>query len=198
MKEHSIRKHPAHWPAVERHNEPVIIFLTVCTKNREPVLACEFMHNRLIAAWESAQQWMVGRYLIMPDHIHLFCAPAVYEAENVMQWVAYWKRLVRGHCPGPGGMPAPASEEARAAAGPPQHRRSGGTMASSSPARAAAGPPQSRCPPLWQKDCWDTQLRRAESYSEKWEYVRRNPVRAGLVKNPDAWPYQGVLNTLRW
>jgi REP element-mobilizing transposase RayT len=203
------RKHPAHWPAVERHNEPVIIFVTVCTKNREPVLANEFMHHRLIAAWKSSKQWMAGRYLIMPDHIHLFCAPAVYEAENVTQWVAYWKRLVSGHY---SGGTAPASEEAREAAGPPNlpvleelaalrpvpFPSSGGTLASASPAREAAGPPQGRCPPLWQKDCWDTQLRRAESYSEKWEYVRQNPVRAGLVANPDDWPYQGVLNTLRW
>jgi hypothetical protein len=28
--------------------------------------------------------------------------------------------------------------------------------------------------------------------------VRRNPVRAGLVQSPDAWPFQGELHALRW
>lgn len=51
---------------------------------------------------------------------------------------------------------------------------------------------------LWQTDFRDTQLRRHESYAAKWEYVRQNPVRAGLVKHADEWPYQGELNLLRW
>jgi putative transposase len=29
-----------------------------------------------------------------------------------------------------------------------------------------------------------------ESLSDKWEYLRQNPVRAGLVADPDDWPYQ--------
>jgi hypothetical protein len=48
------------------------------------------------------------------------------------------------------------------------------------------------------RDSWDTQLRRHESYDSKWEYVINNPVRAGLVKEPDDWPFQGALNVLRW
>jgi len=30
--------------------------------------------------------------------------------------------------------------------------------------------------------------------SEKWEYIRQNPVRAGLVSVPDDWPYQFQFN----
>ena len=41
--------------------------------------------------------------------------------------------------------------------------------------------------PHWQKGFFDHVLRSGESYSEKWEYVRHNPVRAGLVEDPDAW-----------
>ena len=33
-------------------------------------------------------------------------------------------------------------------------------------------------------------LRNDESYGEKWEYVRENPLRAGLVSRADDWPYQ--------
>lgn len=50
----------------------------------------------------------------------------------------------------------------------------------------------------WQSGKWDTRLRRAETYHDKWEYVRQNPVRKALVAKPEDWPYQGMLNELRW
>ncbi len=52
--------------------------------------------------------------------------------------------------------------------------------------------------PIWQKSFWDTQLRQGERYTEKWEYVRQNPVRKGLAVNPENWPYQGELNVFSW
>ena len=51
---------------------------------------------------------------------------------------------------------------------------------------------------FWQEEFFDHLLRRAESYAEKWEYVRWNPVRAGLVANADDWPYQGEIHRIQW
>jgi putative transposase len=48
-------------------------------------------------------------------------------------------------------------------------------------------------PPHWQKGFFDHVLRSAESYSQKWEYVRDNPVRAGLAKAWEDWPYCGEI-----
>jgi putative transposase len=45
--------------------------------------------------------------------------------------------------------------------------------------------------PLWQPGFSDHLLRNDESYSQKWEYVQENPVRAGLVQQWNHWPYQG-------
>jgi hypothetical protein len=42
----------------------------------------------------------------------------------------------------------------------------------------------------WQEGCFDRLLRSDESLSDKWEYLRQNPVRAGLVANPEDWPFQ--------
>jgi putative transposase len=42
----------------------------------------------------------------------------------------------------------------------------------------------------WQEGCFDGLLRSDESLSDKWEYLRQNPVRAGLVVNPEDWPFQ--------
>jgi hypothetical protein len=52
--------------------------------------------------------------------------------------------------------------------------------------------------PIWQMDCWDTQLRAGQSYGAKWDYVRNNAVRHGLVARAEDWPYQGELNILPW
>ena len=46
----------------------------------------------------------------------------------------------------------------------------------------------------WQEGCFDRLLRSDESLSEKWEYLRQNPVRAGLVKHLEDWPYQFEFN----
>ena len=47
--------------------------------------------------------------------------------------------------------------------------------------------------PHWQEGFFDHLLRSHESYSQKWDYVRMNPVRAGLCDTPKAWPYQGEI-----
>ncbi len=47
--------------------------------------------------------------------------------------------------------------------------------------------------PHWQPGFFDHMLRSASSYSEKWEYVYQNPVRAGLVKHADEWRYSGEV-----
>jgi putative transposase len=41
----------------------------------------------------------------------------------------------------------------------------------------------------WQRDFFDHRLRRDESYVEKAHYIRMNPVRAGLITEPEDWPY---------
>jgi len=83
------RRHLAHPPVRERFNEPVIIFLTVCSKDRKPLFARADSVAVIVDAWRRAEAWSVGRYVVMPDHLHLFCAPAVFPTEPLMQWVRY-------------------------------------------------------------------------------------------------------------
>jgi putative transposase len=47
--------------------------------------------------------------------------------------------------------------------------------------------------PHWQEGFFDHVLRNSESYAQKWDYVRMNPVRAGLSKTPEEWPYHGEI-----
>lgn len=150
-----LRKHPIHLPAFATGNRAVIIFLTVCAQKRRPLLATREMHASIVRAWTQANHWLVGRYVILPDHIHLSCAPAVYPPEPLTTWVKYWKGTVT--------------------------KTTGGGGHS-----------------LWEKDFWDVQLRNGDSYALKWDYVKNNPVRHGLVARAEDWPYYGELNVLRW
>jgi putative transposase len=146
------RKHPVHGVHAKA-DLPTIVFLTVCTRNRQPWLATDVVHQTLIEAWHEADAWLVGRYVLMPDHLHLFATPGLGEA-SFETWVRFWK-----------------SRFSRAYAQPDCR---------------------------WQTDHWDTRVRSAAAYIEKWEYVRLNPVRRGIVSDADQWPYQGELNCLRW
>ena len=46
---------------------------------------------------------------------------------------------------------------------------------------------------LWQPGFFDHVLRSDESYNEKWNCGKENPVRAGLVQIASEWPYQGEI-----
>src|SRR6266480_2793197 len=52
--------------------------------------------------------------------------------------------------------------------------------------------------PYWQKGFFDHVLRNSDSYSEKWYYVRENPVRAGLTTSWSQWPYLGEIFDLQF
>ena len=45
---------------------------------------------------------------------------------------------------------------------------------------------------------WHHRLRQDEDYSAKWLYVQENPVRKGLAKNLEDWPYKGTIHPLTW
>ncbi len=52
--------------------------------------------------------------------------------------------------------------------------------------------------PHWEKTFFDHLLRSAESYRQKWHYVRDNPVRAGLVSRWEDWPFRGEVFPLEY
>jgi putative transposase len=73
---------------------PSVMFVTVCTKNRGRFLARDEVHRALRAAWSDGSHWVVGRYVIMPDHLHLFACERNDRSCSVDQWSRWWKRRV--------------------------------------------------------------------------------------------------------
>jgi putative transposase len=74
--------------------QPTIVFLTVATRHRSSWLADPLVHRLLIEDWNEAEAWIVGHYLLMPDHLHLFCAP-VHLQISIERWIAFWKSVFR-------------------------------------------------------------------------------------------------------
>ena len=137
-----------------------IYFVTVCTLHRKPILAAPVPVDILREAWQSTPEkhgWVVGRYVVMPDHVHFFARPQL-QGKTVAAFVRDWKKWTS--------------------------RR----LSSIAPAEQT----------IWQLEFFDHVVRSEKSYAEKWEYVRQNPVRAGLVAGPDDWPFSGELEGLTY
>lgn len=133
-----------------------VYFLTFCAQPRRSILANQQVHSSFRNFAQKALEHgiYVGRYMLMPDHVHLFAGFAP-QSLSVSKWIKSLKNSI-------------------------------------SKALHDAGVPA----PHWQKDFFDHVLRNQESLAEKWLYVRQNPVRAGLVSDPDDWPYQGEISHL--
>jgi putative transposase len=100
----------------------------------------------------TATAWLVSDYLLMPDHLHLFCGPRDFKF-TIERWMAFWKdRFAKEH-PDCG---------------------------------------------TFQRGGFHHRLRDGESYSQKWQYVRENPVRQGLAEKSEDWPYFGRVHEIRW
>src|SRR5260370_42370922 len=55
------RKHPAHGVII-LPDQPTIVFVTVCAKDRKPWLATKEIHDLLRSVWIDARAWVAGRY----------------------------------------------------------------------------------------------------------------------------------------
>lgn len=145
-----IKDRPPRLDEIFQSYDQPLFFVTICTIHRQRIEDLETVHRafqkyigRALIEFGVA----VGRFVIMPDHMHFFVRGG--DDFELAKWINGLKRSI--------------SVALRA----------------------------TKKRPLWQPGFFDHLLRNDESYSQKWEYVRENPVRAGLVQQSDHWPYQG-------
>ncbi len=93
------RHHPIHLPLVRQENRSTVVFVTVCTNGRQPVLASTVAAALVTEAWRAASFWQVGRYVIMPDHLHFFCAPGCQPPHPLRRWMGFWQSIVSRRWP---------------------------------------------------------------------------------------------------
>jgi REP-associated tyrosine transposase len=158
--------------------ESPVYFVTACTYGRQRILADADVAGILTDEWRAAHErhgWLVGRYVVMPDHVHFFCA-AEHDAKTLSEFVRLWKQWTTKRMK----TMKPRLTEPRLA--------SAATTAGVETGRGTTR--------VWQREFFDHVLRSEESYAEKWEYVRENPVRANLVKSVWEWAFQGEIHLL--
>jgi putative transposase len=139
-----------------------IYFITSCTYQRKPILATEEVYQILLEEWKSSSTrhgWCVGRFTVMPDHVHFFARPLEDSSKTLSQWMQAFKEWTSKRI-----NRETSSETGR----------------------------------VWRHGFFDHVLRSGESYSEKWDYVRQNPVRAGLAESPEDWEYSGEIVSLEF
>jgi REP element-mobilizing transposase RayT len=152
-----LHKHLPHLQEIWVQNP--LFFITICTNGRARILVNEAVTSILISAWQKSStihRWRIGRYVVMPDHAHFFCAPD-HEHKPLSQFIGDWKKWT---------------------------------------ACQIRSVSKSSLSPVWQPEYFDHLLRSDESYDQKWEYVRANPVRAGLADRPEDWRYSGEVEIL--
>jgi len=77
------------------HLENPVYFITFCTQERMTILANEQIHSACMGFFAEAlrREIFVGRYILMPDHIHLF-VKLPPPAENLSDWVKSLKNYL--------------------------------------------------------------------------------------------------------
>ena len=148
-------KRPPRLSEIFQNYRHPIYFVTFGTLDRKKILAYDSVNDALIKFAEASatRGTTIGRYVIMPDHVHLFIR--LNQSDRLGATIGFLKKAL-------------------------------------SKPLSSSGQPT----PHWQPGFFDHMLRSADSYSEKWDYVRKNPVRARLIKEPDEWPFGGELNIL--
>jgi putative transposase len=129
----------------------------------------------------------------MPDHIHLI-AHMGHDAIRLGQWMKALKAVVGGlerRGERPVGTPGLQTDAASGDAAYNNPSASVGRLPSAG--EVAHEFTRIKRAWRWQDGFHDHKFRTPESEARKWEYVCLNPVRAGLVKRPEEWPFGGEI-----
>ena len=69
-----------------------VFFVTANAKDRVRWMNQAVVQAALVEIWrDEAKAWRVGYYLLMPDHLHFFCAPHDLRF-GIDDWITFWKR----------------------------------------------------------------------------------------------------------
>jgi REP element-mobilizing transposase RayT len=79
---------------LEHSNQTIIQYVSCNVDGRRPLLANPEIHQLLIEVWCKADHWLVGHYVVMPDHVHFFCAPMCVPITPLKRWMEFWRAEV--------------------------------------------------------------------------------------------------------
>lgn len=71
-----------------------VYFITCCTYKRRPLLESKRVNDVITSELRDSNRrhgWHIGRFVVMPDHIHFLASPNV-EAESLSKFMQSWKQ----------------------------------------------------------------------------------------------------------
>jgi REP element-mobilizing transposase RayT len=71
-----------------------VYFITICTEGRRQFLSNAMPAEILVSALRDSpliHGWAVGRYVVMPDHVHFFASPG-FGAKSLSAFIRDWKK----------------------------------------------------------------------------------------------------------
>ncbi|MFZ3200922.1 MAG: transposase [Candidatus Acidiferrales bacterium] len=133
------------------------------------------MAQESLLAFDS-QRYRLLEWVVMPNHVHVLFQPV--NGWTVAKIVASWKMFTaRKIC-----------DELRSA------NREIGVPRNNQPANREIGVPRD-VPgggPVWHREYWDRYIRDQRHFDKAVEYIRQNPVKAGLVARAEDWRWSSA------
>jgi putative transposase len=138
-------------------------FFTVVTYKRKRFLVDDTARECLRTAWQDVRQsrpFEVTALCLLPDHLH--CLWRLPEGDNdySTRWMLIKKRFTR------------------------QYLKTGGQESGQSLSRE-----RKRERGVWQRRFWEHQIRDQEDLNKHVDYIHYNPLKHGLVKAVEDWPW---------
>ena len=78
----------------------VIYFVTLCVKDRKPVLTSPEIFGAMNEFCDGSENWDTLAAVIMPNHLHALVSPKLSREERVTHFSAGLKRFTRKRCDG--------------------------------------------------------------------------------------------------
>jgi putative transposase len=138
-------------------------FFSVVTFRRQTILCDEPIRSALrnaINEVRTQRPFAIDAWVLLPDHLHCLWTLPPDDADFATRW-SLVKRQVSVAC-GEG-----YRQKAWLTASKKKHRES----------------------TLWQRRYWEHQIRNEADYARHVDYIHYNPVKHGLCRMPQEWPY---------
>jgi putative transposase len=139
-----------------------------CVLGRPEAAACVVENWRHFAG----ARYDLIAWVVMPNHVHLLIR--VYEGTSLGKVVQSWKSYT-------GRRIGAMMEDGRAGA---RRSQAGGSRAGWSSDEVVGG--------VWMREYWDRYIRDERHFEAVVGYIHDNPVKAGLVKKAEDWPWSSA------
>ena len=159
------------------------IFFTVRLEARGcTLLADEVARLRhAVAATQRERPFTIDAFVVLPDHLHCVWTLPDRDSDYSTRWGAIksrFSRLLRDGCR-VGFNPTEAIRCGQEVGWNPTLRRSRSKIA-----KGDAG--------VWQRRFWEHHIRDEADYRAHLAYCWNNPVKHGLVEQPEEWPFSSI------